>query len=207
MIDATEYVEQEEDVGHLEEVIIEETIEEEDEQLMSVDAYETIDASEVYEEEQEGDPDEEEEDDDVTDEDPSDDEFVKRVGVTPRVRAVRKQLRDVQTPEQKEIENELVRSVVHLLCHDCSFQGDTIDQLVIHNRKDHKKDVGVICCDKEFKKRIKLVEHCKLHVDPNAFSCDICDKHFSSKYTLSHHMSSHVPEEMCDYVCEQCPKK
>lgn len=199
----------ESDAGQLEEVLIEETTEE-DPVIAIVDGetitYQAIDGA-VYEEEQlDGEEEDDEEYDDFTDEDPTDDE-VSNAQKPPRERTTRKQFRETQTPEQREEENELIRSVVSICCQDCGHVADSLETLMFHIRQKHKKNAGLVCCGREFRKRIKLVEHVKLHMDPKAFSCSLCDKSFSSKYTLNHHMTSHVPEELCEFNCEHCPKK
>lgn len=210
-MDSAEFLEQDEDAGHLEEVIIEETIEDEDPVITMVAEESTIsyDADYVNEyvdedlEEEEEDP-----DDEATDEDPSDIEFSPKVRRRePGPKAVRKQVREAITAEQREEENQMIRSIVNLSCVECGFLFETMEALIFHHRQIHKKNAAVMCCEREFRKRIKLVEHCRLHLDPKAFACSECDKTFSSKYTLSHHMTSHVPEELCDFQCDQCPKK
>lgn len=186
----------------LEEVIIEETIEEvEDEDEGRPSSNITEEADVEYVQEAMG-SDEEYEDEIVTEEEEeetSDMEGPEAPG--------RRQMRHIVSPEQRELDNELIRQTVSLLCTDCGQSYDTLEDLLMHYRHVHKKDAALICCDREFRARNKLLNHVKLHIDPTAFACDICEKRFGSKYTLNNHMATHVPEDECQFACEKCPKR
>lgn len=204
----TEFLEDvEEDVSQLEEVIIEETIDEEEQPMTVFEnaphvTYETLDGDNVTIVD-------ENEVEDTEEEEQSDEEIIQEINtMVTALRAPRaKQVRETISTEQREEENELIRQTVTLLCTDCNFVAPTLEALLFHYRESHKKRGVFTCCDREFTKRVKLVEHVKLHNDPKAFSCGVCDKQFTSKYTLGTHMATHLPEELCEFTCEVCGKK
>lgn len=180
----TDYVVEEED-GTMEEVIIEETVDEEDYM-----------ASEIEEEAEEG------EDTELVEYEEGEVNSVVR-----QMKVAEKQSRGVASAARIEEENELIRQTINLACTDCGDLSSTFEDLMLHYRQVHKRDGLLTCCNRPFNKRRKLVEHAKLHVNPNEFSCEVCKKSFSSKYYLTHHMSIHVPEDMCEYQCDKCSKR
>lgn len=193
------------DESQLEEVIIEENIEDHDPVITIFNPYEGLDGSDIISE-----VDEDDEDDIITDEEeeelPTDEETETRPK-RERRRQTKKQIRDIVSAEERAQEDADIKSIVPLNCTDCEFFGDTMEDLINHYRQIHRRFGSIQCCGREFTRRVKLVEHVKLHINPNAFTCHICQKTFTSKYTLNNHIPSHVPEELCEFVCDQCPKK
>lgn len=205
---AGEYVEQEEEADqHLEEVIIEETIEEtmDDDQVITLTTY-AEDGIEADEDEMDQSGSEEEDEDEEVDTDYEEFSPQSKRPVV-KVKSERKQLRETLTAEQREKENDLIRQMISLACGDCAFVSDTFENLIYHCREVHKKSGSLVCCNRVFTKRLRVVDHAKLHSDPGAFACQECGKLFSSRYSLSNHMGSHVPEDQCHFQCDNCPKK
>lgn len=205
---AGDYVEQDEDeegVAHLEEVIIEETIDEDEDQMITMANFEDgIDEEDEEAMEHDSGSEEGEEEEEV---DTDYEDFSPQSKRAPRVKSEKKQLRELVTAENREKENELIRQMIILACSDCGFLSDTFENLIYHYRDVHKKSGGLTCCNRLFVKRLRVVDHAKLHADPNAFACPVCAKPFCSRYSLSNHKSAHVPEELCEFQCAQCPKK
>lgn len=145
----------------LEEVIIEETIEEleGDEEGRSTSDI-TEDADVEYVQEALG-SDEEYEDEIVTEEEEETSDVEGQQALE------RRQMRPIVSPEQREQDNELIRQTVSLSCTDCGQNYDTLEDLLLHYRHVHKKDAALICCDREFRARNKLLNHVKLHIRPN----------------------------------------
>lgn len=190
----TDYVvEEEEDDGTVEEVIIEETVEDEDYLI-----------SEMDDEAEEGEEDEEEEGEES---ELVEGEEAAVNSVVRQMKSAERQSRAVASAARIEEENELIRQTINLACVDCGDLATTFEDLMLHYRQVHKRDGLLTCCNRPFNKRRKLVEHAKLHVNPNEFSCEVCKKSFSSKYYLTHHMSIHVPEDLCEYQCDKCSKR
>lgn len=104
-------------------------------------------------------------------------------------------------------EDELIRSVVSLQCNDCSHSASTFDELMAHYKQDHDKDGVLYCCERKFTRRFKLLDHVRLHVNPNEFACEICKKQFNSRYYLADHMASHIPENEREFQCTLCQKR
>lgn len=108
---------------------------------------------------------------------------------------------------QKEVDDQLIRETINLQCNDCNHIPYTFEDLLVHYRAAHKK-VGVLnCCDKQFKRRFKLLEHVRLHINPDEFACTLCKKQFNSKYYLNDHMAIHIPEDQREFQCDKCLKR
>lgn len=183
----TEYVEQEDEP--IEEVIIEETVDEE-----YVPNEEEFDGS--------GGEEEEEYEDEGLDEEVIGDTTPKSRGV----RTGRKQS-SANAAERIEQENELIRQTLNLKCTECAHVSLTYEEYFLHCREVHKQNGILTCCGKQLERRRKVLDHAKLHVNPSEFACNVCQKQFSSKYYLTHHMSVHIPEELCEFHCEKCSKR
>lgn len=109
--------------------------------------------------------------------------------------------------ERRSRENEIIGTAISMTCSECNALFSTFEDLIAHYRQDHEIEGSVTCCDKQFKTRLKLLDHIKLHLDPNAFVCDICHKKFSGQRFLKKHMESHVPDDERKFACEKCPKR
>lgn len=54
-------------------------------------------------------------------------------------------------------------------CEDCSHSSKTYLNFLHHSRIVHKKRAYVYCCNRQFYKRCRLLEHISWHTDPESF--------------------------------------
>ncbi|TMW41556.1 hypothetical protein DOY81_013366, partial [Sarcophaga bullata] len=62
-----------------------------------------------------------------------------------------------------------------------------------------------MCCGKKFSKKTLLVDHLRVHKDPNYFKCSLCVKTFATRRGLELHADAHKPRERL-YNCDECGK-
>lgn len=108
----------------------------------------------------------------------------------------------------RDEQDELIRQTLALDCDICFERSDTFEELLAHFKDVH--DIGrgyVMCCQKTFKRRYVLLEHVKVHVNPDQYACPECHKRFSTKRHLNDHIVLHIPEEEREYQCEKCLKR
>ncbi|GAB0094668.1 hypothetical protein DMENIID0001_099900 [Sergentomyia squamirostris] len=104
-------------------------------------------------------------------------------------------------------EDENIRRFFKLQCHCCHEMFETLRKLSSHCHRKHQEDAVIICCDKKFNSRMKLVTHLNSHINPNAFKCEECDKNFNSERGLQvHNLNKHVPPEEHLFKCSKCPR-
>ncbi|EAT39664.1 AAEL008551-PA [Aedes aegypti] len=95
---------------------------------------------------------------------------------------------------------------VTLECSFCAVKFPTFDRLQTHSKKAHKKQTTVLCCGKKFCQRGRFYDHIQVHLNPNQFQCDQCDKRCPSSEALKSHVDiKHAAEKT--FQCESCPKK
>lgn len=116
--------------------------------------------------------------------------------------------RKAEVMERRARENELISSGITMSCSECNTPFSTFEDLSAHCRGEHKMDKGLVtCCGRKFNTRLKLYDHIMVHLDPKAFTCQICHKKFAGARFLRTHMESHMPDDERQYSCEKCPKK
>lgn len=103
-------------------------------------------------------------------------------------------------------ENALISSTITMSCEECENTFDTFEDLSSHYRETHDCEGFVHCCSTKFTKRWRLMDHISLHLDPNAFCCEVCQRQCPGKRSLRIHMESHVPDEERRFQCEKCLK-
>ncbi|XP_058460589.1 transcription factor grauzone-like [Malaya genurostris] len=106
----------------------------------------------------------------------------------------------------EEIESEDKKILEHceLHCEKCQTAFINFGEFKRHFREVHQTRAQVICCDRKFSKRFRLVEHVIRHKDPNAFKCSICSKSYSNSAGLSLHMIKHDSPESFVHKCDKC---
>lgn len=109
---------------------------------------------------------------------------------------------------QRDEQDELIRQTVSLDCDVCFESYATFEELLVHYKDVHDNANGYVkCCEKTFKRRYVLLEHVKLHINPDQYACPNCQKRFSTKRHLSDHIVLHIPEEDREFQCQQCLKR
>lgn len=106
-----------------------------------------------------------------------------------------------------EEEDETIRRHCKLACESCNSTFSTFVDLKRHFRLVHNTKGHLVCCNRTFLKRQRLVEHVKKVNDPDVFHCTICNKSYCNSTGLSLHMTSiHAAPEELLFKCEQCDK-
>ncbi|XP_037037052.1 transcription factor grauzone-like isoform X1 [Bradysia coprophila] len=108
--------------------------------------------------------------------------------------------------EQMEQEAQ-IRELFAMKCDVCSdiVNFETLLEVRQHYRKVHKSRGYLICCDKKFYRRIKMMNHVRWHTNSDTYSCNECGKRFSSKYALKLHKEYHIPYVSRPFKCSLCP--
>ncbi|KAG8232342.1 hypothetical protein J437_LFUL008810 [Ladona fulva] len=126
--------------------------------------------------------------------------------------------------EKNEVrmETETVDKVEDVSCHHCGEKRKTKHQLKKHIYSQHmsllagkeskvdyrdcrKKRYKCTLCHKEFKRKINLLKHVKIHTGGKTFNCCYCEYRTSNSSSLSDHIRTHpvnMPFE-CQ-ICEYC---
>lgn len=109
----------------------------------------------------------------------------------------------------REEQDELIRDTVSLDCDVCFLTSHaTFEDLLEHYKDAHDNAKGYVkCCQKTFKRRYVLLEHVRLHLNPNQYACPTCHKRFSTKRHLADHEVLHIPEEERRFECDKCHRK
>ncbi|XP_058828725.1 transcription factor grauzone-like [Topomyia yanbarensis] len=120
-------------------------------------------------------------------------------------------------PEKKECKprqrqegptiDELVLEHYKLSCDLCAEPLEDFTDLRKHYKYVHDQPGYLKCCNKKIFKKCWMVEHIQLHLNPDAFHCDICNKSYSSSKVLKEHTKEvHSPNENRPFKCETCLK-
>lgn len=118
----------------------------------------------------------------------------------------RKNVTEELSPRQQD--DVLIQETVSLDCENCFEPCCTFEDLLAHYKSVHGNPNGYVkCCQKTFKRRYVLVEHVRLHKNPDQYSCPNCHKRFTTKRHLTDHMLLHIPEEDREFQCPKCLKR
>ncbi|KAM7348117.1 uncharacterized protein ACRADG_007535 [Cochliomyia hominivorax] len=90
-----------------------------------------------------------------------------------------------------------------LECDICNETFPVFELLKGHFKTTHNTRCYIKCCERKFFRRCVLVDHIRLHINPETHKCDICGKPSSSKYNLKLHKKV-VHEETEQFECEVC---
>lgn len=105
--------------------------------------------------------------------------------------------------------DRFISSYMKLECDMCHNVSVNFSQLKTHYRLEHQKEGFAICCGKQFLKRNVLIEHINLHLDPNCYKCQHCNKTLANRRCLISHMKFfHLPNEKSNksLECDVCNK-
>ncbi|XP_053685076.1 zinc finger protein 808-like [Sabethes cyaneus] len=75
-----------------------------------------------------------------------------------------------------------------LFCDLCSAPLKNFIEMRKHFTTVHGEEPYLMCCDRKLYKKYRMVQHLQLHIDPNAFRCEYCNKRYSSKKVLREHV-------------------
>lgn len=105
----------------------------------------------------------------------------------------------------RELDTFIAQWKPNLECDLCPETATSFDSLRTHFREVHNIRFYIKCCDRKFYRRCILVDHIRLHVDPDTHKCEICGKSSTSKYNLKLHKRI-VHNENRNFECEICHK-
>ncbi|XP_046802981.1 zinc finger protein 91-like [Lucilia cuprina] len=100
--------------------------------------------------------------------------------------------------QQKTLENDAFIAAwrSELECVKCNATFANFTLLRKHFLKDHLEEkCYIICCDRKFSSRYHIVEHIRLHMDPNAYRCDVCGRCSTNSRNLAKHIKELHSEE------------
>ncbi|XP_058828723.1 zinc finger protein 62 homolog [Topomyia yanbarensis] len=101
-------------------------------------------------------------------------------------------LRKKRPRASSEMTNSLIDKMVlkhhKLSCDLCSIPLKDFVEMRKHFVSVHKEEPYLMCCDKKLYKKYRMVQHLQLHLNPDAFRCEICMRSYSSKKVLREHM-------------------
>ena len=106
-----------------------------------------------------------------------------------------------------EADDKQIRDYDKMKCELCSMQFKTFHEIRIHFRKIHNQKGYIECCNKKYYERNRIVQHIQVHLDPNSFSCQVCNKSYANQRSLeNHNVLVHLPEEKRQFKCDKCEK-
>lgn len=90
-----------------------------------------------------------------------------------------------------ELDGIIAKWKSSLDCVVCMKKFETFANLKKHFESEHQnKKLYVLCCDRRFYRRFPLVEHCRVHLDPDTFKCGNCGKQFWTKLQMRSHVEN-----------------
>ncbi|XP_062549581.1 zinc finger protein 62-like [Armigeres subalbatus] len=111
----------------------------------------------------------------------------------------------VERVNKLEKENRLIKDFFLLKCETCCTEFDNFSLLKQHTTVVHGKKLIIKCCNKNLSRRYDLLDHIALHLNPNHFQCDGCDKAYQRKVDLiNHRLRAHGNDEDSPFKCDQC---
>lgn len=87
-------------------------------------------------------------------------------------------------------DDQRIRETANMFCDICQNLLDSLREAKSHFKQAHGIEGYIVCCDRKFKQRCRLVEHVNTHYN-YTYRCSICAKTFDSKSYLSKHMACH----------------
>ena len=89
-------------------------------------------------------------------------------------------------------DDKRIRSTACMFCDLCSAPLENLREAKTHYKKYHNTDGYIMCCERKFKQRCRLLEHVNTHFN-YSYGCEICGKSFFSKSYLVKHLACHDP--------------
>uniref|UniRef100_A0A1B0G8E0 C2H2-type domain-containing protein n=1 Tax=Glossina morsitans morsitans TaxID=37546 RepID=A0A1B0G8E0_GLOMM len=111
------------------------------------------------------------------------------------------------SPEYDAFISEWKRDLDCVICNN-SLPNFTI--LRTHFRQEHPdQKCYVVCCKHKLYDRFQLVEHIRLHIDPNTFKCEVCGKCATNSRNLKKHMREMHSDDKNErqFECNVCSKR
>ncbi|XP_073828340.1 uncharacterized protein isoform X2 [Musca autumnalis] len=91
----------------------------------------------------------------------------------------------------------------NLDCDLCPVTATNFNNLREHFREVHKTRCYIKCCDRKFYRRCVLMDHIRLHINPETHKCDICGRSSTTKHNLKLHKQV-MHGNLNQFECEVC---
>lgn len=91
--------------------------------------------------------------------------------------------------DTKEFDEFIQHYIPTLKCPICSVECSDFSTLRKHFKMQHRNEAcSFACCETNFTSTQALVDHIRVHIDPNNFVCVLCEQTFLTKYGHNWHM-------------------
>lgn len=119
--------------------------------------------------------------------------FHSKANESKRKNAYQKKMADNEMDELVAHHNFAAQAKSCLECVLCSEACPTYSLLRQHFQNTHPQEkFYMLCCEQKLSLRYRIEDHVRLHIDPNAFKCDLCDRQFKEgRYLLAHKRTHH----------------
>ena len=108
---------------------------------------------------------------------------------------------------RKEHDQFIAKHFKDIVCDLCKTSFENFPALRQHFSVTHKQKGYVICCNKKFFNRTRLVDHIHTHLNPDHFKCKECDRAMSDRLHFESHMLRfHGATELKKKHCDVCQK-
>jgi Zinc finger, C2H2 type len=119
--------------------------------------------------------------------------------------------RQMQSFAWGDANEDCIKQFCLLECKLCPIKEfDSWKEMKTHHEKVHHTEGSVVCscCNEEFKKRYKILDHVVPKVRPDEFKCLFCGIMLKTQANLKLHMEAHDQKTLNSYrfKCDKCPK-
>jgi hypothetical protein len=95
-----------------------------------------------------------------------------------------------QTAVLDSADDQRIKETAKMYCDICHETLESLREAKSHFKSTHGVEGYLICCERKFKQRYRLVEHVNTHYN-YSYSCPVCAKTFDSKSYLAKHLACH----------------
>jgi hypothetical protein len=95
-----------------------------------------------------------------------------------------------QAPILDSADDQRIKETARMYCDVCHESLESLRDAKAHYKASHGTEGYLICCERRFKQRCRLVEHVNTHYN-YSYACPICAKCFDSKSYLTKHLACH----------------
>ncbi|XP_058056034.1 zinc finger protein 62 homolog [Anopheles bellator] len=92
-------------------------------------------------------------------------------------------------------------------CKETELRFNHVDKLYDHYEKVHNSRGYIVCCELKLTDSEKIIIHMARHIQPEAFTCDICGYIVTKPKFLISHKQTHLPVNDKPYACPHCTKR
>lgn len=109
----------------------------------------------------------------------------------PSIRSIPTQKLPRSVPTQLDsADDQKIRETATMTCELCLAPFESLRDAKHHFKSQHGIEGYIVCCDRKFRQRCRLLEHVNTHFNVT-YNCSICGKNFDSKSYLVKHQACH----------------